>query len=46
MLNLSFSLNYLKIFFCCRGPVHSISIHPSGRLALSVSKDRTIKQVK
>ncbi|XP_057313866.1 p21-activated protein kinase-interacting protein 1-like [Hydractinia symbiolongicarpus] len=26
-----------------RGAIHSISLHPSGRLALSVSKDKTIK---
>ena len=32
-----------KIYTFPRGHVNSVSVHPSGRLALSVSKDKTLR---
>lgn len=34
--------NWYTVFYF-RGPVHDIAVHPTGRLAVSVSRDKTMK---
>jgi len=42
--NQPLSANKYKLSLCQqRGPVHSVAIHPSGKLALSVGKDKTLR---
>ena len=31
------------ILFFFRGPVYSVSIHPTGKMAISVGKDKTLR---
>jgi WD40 repeat protein len=47
MLTYVYNIHYTKIYEHIegghKGPIHDIAVHPSGKLALSVSKDNTMK---